>query len=343
MRGDLDSIWRRILVTKRTRILASVVAVACVIVTGFIVWQSGNFIGKNLHANTPSSGTAVTPPTSFPEAPASTGHNEATKTSDCVPAPADTMVNKISHLCGFPDTTNAGVPAGTSLISVPGQESHGPGWKYDNVNGLVVTGDGAVIAGLNIDGGIEIKASNVTVKNSVINENGNWWGIGLYNSNNVTVEHCDISSPDGTGARRLEVGIKDIYGNTTGSRIIGNNIWHATTAIQIANGVIEGNYIHDYGYNATAGDHLNGISVGGGDMRPLLIQGNTILDNYGQTDAIALFQDFGNEGNKTINGNLLAGGSYTIYGGGPDQVQRAMCVLHKHFRLLRAVQPHCDH
>ena len=103
-------------------------------------------------------------------------------------------------------------------------------------------------------------------------------------------------------------------------QIIDNNIWHADTAIQAASGIIAGNYIHDYGYNDTGGDHdhLNGISVGGGDSSPLLIQDNTILNNYGQTDAIALFQDFGNEANKTINDNLLAGGSYTIYGGGPD-------------------------
>ncbi len=298
-----------------------VIAAACVIITGFIVItrQSGHVVGRNSRTNAGPSSTPVAPRIISPRPSPSASPNGETRTADCVPAPADTMTNTVSHLCGFPDTTNSGVPAGTTLINVPGQESRGQGWEYDDASGLVVTGDDAVIDGLNIKGGIQIKASNVTVENSVITETGDWWGIGLYSANNVTIEHCDISSPDATGARRLEVAIKDIHGDTIGSRIIDNNIWHASTAIQIANGIFAGNYIHDYGYNATDGDHLNGISVGGGDLHPLLIQNNTILDSYGQTDAIALFQDFGDEGNKTINNNLLAGGDYTIYAGGPDR------------------------
>jgi len=266
--------------------------------------------------STPTSTSPSTPTSTSPSTSSSGGG--ATQASGCTPAPADTMTNTVSHLCGFPDTTNTGVPAGTNLTNVPGQETSGPGWTYDDNDGLVVTGNGTVINGLNIDNGIEIKASNVVIENSIIVETGDWWGIGLYNSNNVTIKHCDISSPDATGGNRLEVGIKDIYGNTVGTQIIDNNIWHAATAIQVANGVFEGNYIHDFGYNSADGDHINGVSVGGGDTLSLLVQGNTILDNYDQTDAIALFQDFGPEANKTINDNLLAGGSYSLYGGGPN-------------------------
>jgi hypothetical protein len=231
------------------------------------------------------------------------------------------MTDTVSHNCGFPDTTDTGVPAGTALTQVPGQESSGPGWSFSNENGLVVTGSGTVINGLDIDGGIEIEASNVTIENSVITETGDWWGIGLYHSDNVTIQHCDISSPYATGPNRLQEGIKDVYGDTTGSRILDNNIWHASTAIQVANGLMQGNYIHDFGFSDTGGDddHLNGISVGGGDLSTLLIKDNTIINNYNQTDAIALFQDFGTEENKTITGNLVAGGSYTIYGGGPNE------------------------
>jgi hypothetical protein len=268
------------------------------------------------HRRHPPAGHALTPPSTSPLPPSSIAVG-----SNCLPAPADTMTNTVSHTCGFPDTTNTGAPNGTPIINVPAQESSGPGWTYSDANGLVVTGNGTVINHLNIvNNGIEIKASNVTIENSAISETGDWWGIGLYHSNNVTIEHCDISSPYATGANRLQVGIKDVYGDTTGSRILDNNIWHTPTAIQVANGVFEGNYIHDYGYSDAGGDddHLNGISVGGGDLNSLLIQDNTILDNYGQTDAIALFQDFGNEANKTITSNLLAGGSYTVYGGGPN-------------------------
>lgn len=328
---------------KRSGRLAAVIVGACVIIAGVIAFAvtrlPGHLVGSKSpgaaatsvlpaasQVSSPTTGTPtrvrVTPSVGgthqSPEPSHTPGVNGGTLTSHCTPAPADTMTNTVSHLCGFPDTTNTGVPSGVKLINVPGQESRGKGWTYDNQNGLIVTRAGAVISGLNIENGIEIKASNVIIKDSVITETGDWWGIGLYDSNNVTIEHCDISSPDATGSNRLQVGIKDVYGNAVGTRIIDDNIWHTSTAIQIANGVFEGNYIHDYGYNAAEGDHLNGISVGGGDLSPLLIQDNTILDNYAQTDAIALFQDFGNEGNKTVNDNLLAGGSYTIYGGGPN-------------------------
>jgi hypothetical protein len=240
--------------------------------------------------------------------------------SRCAPSPADTMTNAVSHLCGFPDATTAGVPADAALVNVPGQRTSGQGWSFSSENGLVVTKAHAVIKDLNIAGGIEVKANDVTIEDSVVTETGDWWGIGLYGTSNVTIAHCNISSPFATGVNRLQVAIKDIYGNATGTKIIDNNIWHSSTAIMLASGVIEGNYIHDYGYSDTEGndDHLNGISVGGGDTLPLLIQDNTILNNYSQTDAIALFQDFGTEANKTINDNLLAGGAYTIYGGGPN-------------------------
>ena len=42
---------------------------------------------------------------------------------------------------------------------------------------------------------------------------------------------------------------------------------------------------------------------------------NTILNQFGQTDAISLFQDFDVEANRLITENLVAGGGYTIYGG----------------------------
>jgi hypothetical protein len=52
---------------------------------------------------------------------------------------------------------------------------------------------------------------------------------------------------------------------------------------------------------------------------PLTITGNTILDSLGQTDAINLDTPVPGPGapaaNKTVTDNLLAGGSYTIYGG----------------------------
>ena len=42
---------------------------------------------------------------------------------------------------------------------------------------------------------------------------------------------------------------------------------------------------------------------------------NTFLNSHDQTSAIALFQDFGVPTNVLVQGNYLAGGGYTVYGG----------------------------
>ncbi len=216
------------------------------------------------------------------------------------------------HLCGYPDATNTG--ASGQLEQVPGRVTSGPGWTWqtDHIN---VNRAGITLSGLDINGYIEIYGSNVTIRDVRITESGDIWGIGLRHANNVTIEDTEISSPAANGSSRLEVGIKDVYGDVTGTKVLRTDIWHTSTGIQISNGVIEDSYIHDFGYNS--GDHLNGISVGGGDPLPLLVKHNTVLNDHDQSDAIALFQDFGTEENKTITGNLVAGGSYSIYGGAP--------------------------
>jgi hypothetical protein len=60
---------------------------------------------------------------------------------------------------------------------------------------------------------------------------------------------------------------------------------------------------------------VNGTTSNGGNTSPLTISHNTILNNMSQTDAVSLFQDNGPQANRVITGNLLAGGSYTLYAG----------------------------
>lgn len=221
---------------------------------------------------------------------------------DCTAAP---------HLCGYPDAANTGVPAGMRLRQVPAQVSRGPGWYYDPRGWLEVDGNGAVLQGLSVTHTIDVSASDVTIKDVQVTQPGNYFGIDLRHTHNVTIEDSDISSPY-SDAQRLMVGIKDVYGDSTGTRILADNIWHTATGVQIGAGLIEGNYIHSVGYRA--GDHVNGITVNGGTA-PLQIRHNTVFVNLGQTDAISLFEDFGVEANKVIADNLVAGGGYSIYGG----------------------------
>ena len=50
----------------------------------------------------------------------------------------------------------------------------------------------------------------------------------------------------------------------------------------------------------------------------LTVKGNTFLNPWTQSDAIALFQDAAQQTNKVVDGNLVAGAGYTMtcgYGG----------------------------
>jgi len=210
--------------------------------------------------------------------------------------------------CGYPDATNTGVPAGTTLRRVPQDLTSGPGWTWDS-RGWIATSDGAVVENLIIDGHVEVYGKNVTVRNNRILQSGENWAVALRTTTNATVANNDIGV---LGTPRLMVGVKDIYGDSTGIQVLRNNITNTSTGVQIYSGLIADNYIHDMGYKS--GDHINGTTSNGGTTM-MTIRHNTILNKYGQTDAISLFQDSDIEANRLITDNLVAGGGYTIYGG----------------------------
>ena len=257
--------------------------------------------------------SASAPPVSSPP-PASAAPDSSAAAVSPTPAFASSQFECaiIPHDCGFPDSATVGVPLWMTLQNVPDQVSSGPGWHYDPRGWVEVDGNGADLSGLNIPCSVDISASNVTIDDVHIETSGqSSFGISLRNTSNVTIENSDIEG-ENTGSGRLMVGIKDIYGNSTGTSVLDNDISRVSTGVQIFEGLIQGNYIHNMGY--IPGDHINGITVSGGTT-PLTIQGNTILVDSGQTDAIGLFQDSGVEANKVIKDNLLAGGGWVIYGG----------------------------
>lgn len=217
--------------------------------------------------------------------------------------------------CGYPDATNTGVPAGMTLKTVPGQVSSGPGWSYNAASQFVnVTGNGANLTGLYIPCNLNITASNVTINDvQVVASGANSFGISLRHTASVTIENSTISGVNDTTGRVANA-IDDIYGDSTAMTIKNNNISDWRTAVQVSSGLVTGNYIHSPGY--ITGDHVNGI-YDTGSTQPLTISGNTIFNSMSQTDAITLEASAPNSpvANKTITGNLLAGGGFTIYGG----------------------------
>lgn len=272
-------------------------------------------------APTPTAKSSATPSASSSSTSTSTGK------LNCVSSP---------HLCGYPDASNSGVPSGTALTAVPGQSTSGSGWHY---SGGVVTIDhaGAVVSGLDISGHVNITASDVTLRDSRITTTGETWGVGVQHTTNVIIEDSTVSSPAATGPSRLLVGIKDVYGDAASTSVIGNNIFHASTGVQMDSGLIRDNYIHDLGYND--GDHLNGTTANGGTGKLLTVQHNTVLNSYGQTDAISLFEDFGVQASKVIDNNLVAGGGYTVYGGANAGGQQTSNIRITNNRFSRIYSP----
>ena len=246
----------------------------------------------------PTATATTTKPTATPTATISTGSSAGM--TNCVSLPSR---------CGYPDATNTGVPAGTTLLRVPQDVTSGPGWVWDS-RGWLQASSGAVVKNLSVSGSVIVGGSNITVTNVKVLVDGETWGIGLQHATNAVISNNQIGIQGGTP--RLMVGIKDIYGDSTGTQFLRNNVTNSSTGVQIYEGLIADNYIHDMGYQS--GDHING-TTSNGSTTMMTIQHNTILNQISQTDAISLFQDFGVEANRLITDNLVAGGGYTIYGG----------------------------
>ncbi len=235
-----------------------------------------------------------------PAAPSTTASSSSAGKTNCASQPSR---------CGYPDSTNTGIPAGTQLQRVPQDTTSGPGWVWDS-RGWVQASSGAVVKNLIVSGSINVAGSNVTVTNTRILVGGESWGVGLQHATNAVISNNEIGIAG--GSPRLMTGVKDIYGDSNGTQVLHNNIVNTGTGVQVFGGVIADNYIHDMGY--VSGDHTNG-TTSNGSTTMLTIRHNTVFNQIDQTDAISLFQDFGVEGNRLITDNLIAGGDYAIYGG----------------------------
>jgi hypothetical protein len=214
---------------------------------------------------------------------------------------------------GFPGASDTGASARTALTTVgPGGLTSGPGWSFDPRGWVEVSGSNVTLQDLYIPFNVNIvSASNVMLKDDEIYGIGAEWGISLRHAHNVTIESDSIHGPAGCAAQMYE-GISDIYGDSTGTQIVGNDIWDTAGPVSVGNGLIKGNYIHDL--TVCGSEHNDGIGVNAGSTS-LVIDHNTVLDPLNQTCAICLFSDFGQVRNVTIENNLLAGGDYALYGG----------------------------
>lgn len=218
-------------------------------------------------------------PTTTPT-PASQGNN-------CAPHPS---------ACGFPDASNTGVPPGTSLAPA---------------EGITITQAGAVVQNLKITGCIDVKASNVTIKNvEVISGVSGSFCIFIESGISGTlIEDSTIHGQD-SGNNSVEYAIRD-WGN--GTKVLRVNMYWCTECIQSGGATVQDSYIHDIA--TIKGAHYEDFYDGGGAPGGLNLQHNTLFNQQSQTAVMYSAADSGPVQNLTINNNLIAGGGYSIYGG----------------------------
>jgi hypothetical protein len=177
------------------------------------------------------------------------------------------------------------------------------------VENITVRQDGTVLDGLDLTGYVDVYANNVVIRNSRISGQS-WWAVYLRAGyGHLTVENCEIF---GDGVRQMQYGIASGGGWVTLRR---NNVHTISNGIDVAEGIVEDNYVHDPRY--FAGDHTDTVMSEGGPPAgsSLTIRHNTAINTLDQTGAISLFADFAPQHDVLVEHNLLAGGGYTLYGG----------------------------
>lgn len=230
--------------------------------------------------------TTTAPPTST---------SPPTQTNNCMPVP---------HLCGFPDTTNTGTHGALTVIN-------------GNVN---LTSNGQVFDNKDVRGCIRILAPNVTIRNVKVSCSS-WYAIAInagtgsdqWNAPNANaliedVEINHLGRVDGKGIAFEGYHANRVYYHN------GADCFHVQRNI-----LVENSYCViglDGGGDAfcTMSDaHWDGIQSDEGDF--IVLRHNTIRNPCKQTSAILMSTNTLPIGHVTIEGNLMAGGGWTVYCG----------------------------
>jgi Ca2+-binding RTX toxin-like protein len=168
---------------------------------------------------------------------------------------------------------------------------------------MTITKSGTVIENMIIDGSLRVMASDVVIKNCIINFDG-MWGVDAEGARNITIQDCDIIGPGRNGDSNAA-----ILGS---GNFLRNDISNTENGVVLTGGssTVKGNYIHDL-LDGGRDPHYDGISVQGG-QKGVLIEGNTVIGR--DTSDIFIKNDFGPISDVTVKGNLLLGDAgYTIY------------------------------
>ncbi len=172
---------------------------------------------------------------------------------------------------------------------------------------------GAVIENLNITGcSISISVPNVTIRNVRMKLTApSTWGIIVREGGSANIQNVEISGNDASGSS-IEYAV--LSQTSSEVKVDRADLYNCQDCVQGEHITVTNSYIHEMAN--PPGAHVDGILCN--SVCGVTIRHNTILNRYTQTSAIALFADFGTPRDSVVDDNLLAGGGYTVYGGGPN-------------------------
>jgi hypothetical protein len=199
---------------------------------------------------------------------------------------------------GFPDASNTGVPAGTTLEVVNGD--------------VTITTANDTVDAKDIRGCVEVRAPGVTISRSRISCDSflaiAYFDTGTTPAAPLTIRDSEIDCRDTTGRTAIgEANIVALRVNVHGCENGFDANQHVT---------VKDSYIHDLANSAVA--HTDGIqfahylngSTEVNHARDITVDHNTIYANAGTSSVIS--NPSGDE-DILVQNNLLAGGAYSLY------------------------------
>jgi hypothetical protein len=250
--------------------------------------------GSPSPSTTPSPTTSSPTSTPTPSASSSATASPSPSQSSPSPTPTATQTGPLTNCqpnpgrCGYPDAISTG-------------SSSAAGGTVLNGNRTYSTA-GQQVVNTTINGCVEVRAANVVFRNVKFNGAGCFYAIRNF-ATGLAVLDSDITcgGANGTGVTSANYALTrvHIYGCENGLNVSGN--------VSIVDSLI------NQGVTAN-GAHTDGIQINPGATN-ITVRHNTIITPApGGTSAIISW-DEGNpqQQNVEIRGNLLAGGTYTLY------------------------------
>jgi hypothetical protein len=215
--------------------------------------------------------------------PAATPH-VSRHAAPCFPQPSS---------CGYPDATNTGVPAGTTLSD----------------SGSVTLGSGQTLSNKNVTGSVNVTGPNVTIENSKIHTNSGGSGATAITLQNGATNFKLIDSEvygNGSKTNAPESGVWNHY-NNSGAQVIRSYIHGSPDNWEGRVDLVQDSYmIVDAQYS---GAHSENIYICGSTA---IVDHSTLYNESDETSLIFGDGICGKGNTVSVTNSLLAGGGYML-------------------------------